>query len=41
MYQKLGFIEVVSRAVEDSMVAAVEEIKGLPEYTANHGEVKA
>lgn len=39
MYNKLGFIEVVGRAVEDSMVAAVEEVKGLPDYTAGHGEV--
>ena len=39
VYQKLGFIEVVGRAMEQSMAAAVDEVKALPEYTANMGEV--
>ncbi len=39
VYNKLGFIEVVRQAVEDSMTSAVEEVKGLPDYVANNGEV--
>ncbi len=39
VYHKLGFIEVVGRAMEHSMVSAVEEVKALPEYAANKGEV--
>ena len=39
VYQKLGFVEVVGRAMEHSMAAAVDEVKALPEYTANKGEV--
>ena len=38
VYQKLGFIEVVGQAMEHSMAAAVDEVKALPEYTANKRE---
>ncbi len=39
VYQNLGFINVVGLAMERSMVAAIDEVKALPDYTANKGEV--
>lgn len=41
VYQKLGYIEVVGKAAEASMITAVEEVKALPEYAANQAEVHA
>ena len=39
VYRTAGYMECVNAAVEKSMVAAVEEIKGLSHY-ADKGEVK-
>ena len=33
VYQSLGYIEVVGRAAEESMQAAVVEVKSLPHYS--------
>ena len=39
VYQRMGYIEIVGRAAHHSMMAAVETLKELPEYTTNKGEV--
>ena len=38
VYHKRGYVEIVSRAAEMSMQAAVDEVKALAEYATN-GEV--
>ena len=39
VYNRHGYVEVVSRLAEHSMQAAVEEVQTLPDYSTN-GEVK-
>ena len=39
MYDKCGYIEIVGRAAEQAMVDAVQEVKNLPQYNADEGEV--
>ena len=36
VYQKRGYIEIVGRAAEQSMRAAVEEVQALPEYSTKN-----
>ena len=38
VYNRRGYVELVSEAAEDSMKAAIEEVQALPHYTSN-GEV--
>ncbi len=40
VYKQLSYMEIIGRAAEDSMVAAVEQVKALPEYGTNNGEVR-
>ena len=39
MYDKCGYIEIVGGAAEQAMVDAVQEVKNLPQYNADEGEV--
>ncbi len=39
VYGKLGYRDVVQRAANVSMMSAVFDVKALPEYTTNKGEV--
>ena len=39
MYKSQGFIDTVKFCTNASMITAVEEIKSLPEYLSNGGEV--
>ena len=39
MYKSQGFIDTVKFCTNASMTTAVEEIKSLPEYLSNGGEV--
>ena len=38
VYNRCAYIDIVAGLAEKSMQAAVDEVKGLPEYSAN-GEV--
>lgn len=38
MYQKRGYIDIIAGAAEQSMCAAIEEVKALAEYSEK-GEV--
>ena len=39
VYDKCGYIEIVGGAAEQAMVDAVQEVKNLPQYNADEGEV--
>ncbi len=39
VYGKLGYRDIVQRAANVSMMSAVFDVKALPEYTTNKGEV--